>query len=174
MDLPVIDLGLHLAQPRDAAAVQRECSRVADALITYGALVVHDSRLDEADNDAFLDLLEDYFHQPTEALRQDERPQLGYQVGVTLEMTERPRCAVDEPCLDVIRRLQPSQRPLDISAHAPDPKCRFFWRMSQPPPYPTQFPGLNAPNVVPAAAHLKHRWAPTMDKWGASMQRAYV
>ena len=33
---------------------------------------------------AFLDLLEDYFAQPQESLKRDERPELGYQVGVTL------------------------------------------------------------------------------------------
>lgn len=65
--------------------------------MTYGALIVHDSRVSEEDNVAFLDLLEDYFAQPEEVLRQDERPELGYQVGVTLENTEKPKCAVDEP-----------------------------------------------------------------------------
>jgi hypothetical protein len=41
--------------------------------------------------------------------------------GVTLENTEKPKCAVHEPCLDIIQRLEASERPLDISA---DPKCR--------------------------------------------------
>ncbi|KAL7938433.1 hypothetical protein V8C35DRAFT_153525 [Trichoderma chlorosporum] len=172
MDLPIIDLDIYLNNPASSPAAQAECSRAASALITYGALLLHDSRVSEADNDTFLDLLEDYFAQPEPDLRRDERPELSYQIGVTLENTEKPKCAVDEPCLDVIQRLDPAQRPLDISAHSPDPKCRFFWRMVELPPYETQFPGLNAENITPDAAHIKERWAPTMDLWGNSMKNA--
>jgi hypothetical protein len=79
---------------------------------------------------------------------------------------------VDEPCLDVIERLEASERPLDISGHHPDPKCRFFWRMGQNPPYETQFPALNAPNVVPKDEAIKARWEPTMELWGKSLKTA--
>ncbi|KAF4469501.1 hypothetical protein FALBO_3592 [Fusarium albosuccineum] len=157
MDLPIVDLDVYLNNPLDSEAVQAECRKAANALITYGALVLHDSRVSEQDNTTFLDLLEDYFAQPEEALKKDEKPELSYQIGVTLENTEKPKCAVDEPCLDVIQRLHPSQRPLDITAHSPDPKCRFFWRMAEVPPFETEFPGLNALNVVPEAEHIKGR-----------------
>ncbi|KAG6817970.1 hypothetical protein H0H87_012438 [Tephrocybe sp. NHM501043] len=165
MNLPVIDLDLFLSGPRDSAAA-------ADALITYGALVLHDSRVSEEDNSTFLDLLEDYFAQPIDELKKDERPELSYQIGVTLENIEKPKCAVDEPCLRIIERLDPAERPLDITAHSPDPKCRFFWRMSEKAPYETQFPGLNASNIVPQAEALKTRWTPIMQQWGASMKSA--
>lgn len=171
MDLPVIDLDVFLNNPIDSPEVQAECKKAADALITYGALVLHDSRVSEQDNETFLDLLEDYFAQPEEVLKKDERPELSYQVGVTLENTEKPKCAVDEPCLNVIRRLAPSERPLDISGHQPDPKCRFFWRMGETAPN-TQFPSLNADNIVPQAPHIKERWTPAMNKWGTSMKNA--
>ncbi|CAK7266523.1 hypothetical protein SEPCBS119000_002071 [Sporothrix epigloea] len=174
MDLPVIDLDIFRTGPRSSPHVQEECRRTADALIEFGALVLHDSRVAEEDNDAFLDLLEAYFGQPVAVLQQDERPALGYQVGVTLENTETPKCAVDEPCLDVIARLAPEERPLDIGAHQPDPKCRFFWRMAETPPYTTAFPGLNADNVVPATedAAIRDRWTPVMNQWGTAMKEA--
>ncbi|KAM0425027.1 hypothetical protein ACHAPT_009828 [Fusarium lateritium] len=172
MDLPVVDLDVYLNNPLDSEAVQAECRKAANALITYGALVLHDSRVSEEDNSTFLDILEDYFAQPEEALRKDEKPELSYQIGVTLENTEKPKCAVDEPCLDVIQRLHPSQRPLDITAHSPDPKCRFFWRMAEVPPFKTEFPGLNASNIVPEAPHIKERWTPAMNQWGTSMKNA--
>ncbi|KAF4975715.1 hypothetical protein FZEAL_7532 [Fusarium zealandicum] len=172
MDLPVVDLDVYRNNALSSEAVQAECRKAASALITYGALVLHDSRVSEQDNETFLDVLEDYFAQPEEALRKDEKPELSYQIGVTLENTEKPKCAVDEPCLDVIQRLDPSQRPLDISAHSPDPKCRFFWRMAEKPPFETEFPGLNAANVVPEAAHIRDRWEPAMDRWGTSMKNA--
>ncbi|KAI5917179.1 Clavaminate synthase-like protein [Camillea tinctor] len=172
MDLPIIDLDIFLTQPRSSPAVRAECAKAAQALITYGALVLHDGRVSEGDNTAFLDLLEDYFAQPRAELARDERPELGYQVGVTLENTEKPKCAVDAPCLDVIRRLAPDQRPLDIAGHQPDPKCRFFWRMGEQAPYATQFPALNARNVVPEAEGIRERWTPVMEKWGSSMKSA--
>lgn len=140
----------------------------------YGALILHDSRVSEGDNAKFLDLMEDYFNQPEASLKEDERPELSYQVGVTLENTEKPKCAVDEPCLKIIEALEPSERPLDISAHSPDPKCRFFWKMGDKPPYETQFPTLNAPNVVPRDKSLTERWTPAMEQWGVSMKHALV
>jgi isopenicillin N synthase-like dioxygenase len=172
MDLPIIDLDLFLTKPHDFLEVKAECQKAAKALITYGALILHDSRVSESDNTNFLDLLEDYFAQPEEDLKRDERPELSYQIGVTLENTEKPKCAVDEPCLRVIERLAPDQRPLDITAHNPDPKCRFFWKMVEKPPYETKFPGLNAPNIVPDAPHIRSRWEGTMNQWGTSMKNA--
>ncbi|KAF9459820.1 hypothetical protein BDZ94DRAFT_1198950 [Collybia nuda] len=172
MDLPVIDLDLFLSGVHDSPEVIRECKKAADALVTYGALILRDSRVSEDDNSTFLDLLEDYFSQPLEELKKDERPELSYQVGVTLENTEKPKCAVDEPCLRIIERLDPAERPLDISAHSPDPKCRFFWKMIEKPPYQTQFPSLNAANIIPQAGSLKERWSPTMEQWGKSMKNA--
>ncbi|KAI1332003.1 Clavaminate synthase-like protein [Xylariaceae sp. FL0255] len=172
MDLPIVDLDIYLSSSPDSLAWKAECEKAAQALITYGALILHDSRVSESDNIAFLDLLEDYFAQPDTILKKDERPELGYQVGVTLENTEKPKCAVDEPCLDVIARLDPAERPLDISAHQPDPKCRFFWRMGEPAPYATQFPALNAENIVPETPGIRERWTPIMMKWGDSMKSA--
>lgn len=171
MNLPTIDLDVYRSQPTSSPESQAECRKAADALITYGALILHDSLVSEKSNDEFLDLLEDYFSQSAEALKKDERPELSYQVGVTLENTEKPKCAVDEPCLDVIRRLPPDQRPLDISAHSPDPKCRFFWRMQgEEKPETTEFPGLNADNVVPEEEGLRKRWEGTMEARGKAMR----
>ncbi|CAE6476266.1 unnamed protein product [Rhizoctonia solani] len=167
--LPVVDLDVFLADPESAAA-QAESTKAAEALITYGALIVHDTRVTEEHNETFLSLLEDYFAQPTEVLKQDERAEFGYQVGVTLENTEKPKCAVDEPCLRVIERLAPSERPLDINGHQPDPKCRFFWKMQTPPPHPTAFPSLNMTNVVPAA--FAGTWESTLEAWGLKMKEA--
>ena len=102
--------------------------------------------------------------------RKDERKEYGYQVGVTLEGTEKPKCASDESCLHIIERLAPSERPLDITGHGADPKCRFFWKMSTPPPYETAFPSLNMPNVVPNA--FADVWESRLETWGKSMKAA--
>lgn len=101
------------------------------AIITYGALIVRDSLVKEEDNSTFLDLIEVYFAQPVENLKAGKHLELCYQVGATLENTERPKCAVDEPCLKVFARLDPEEWPLDISGHPLDPKGRLFWRMAE-------------------------------------------
>ncbi|KAH9081733.1 Clavaminate synthase-like protein [Lactarius deliciosus] len=145
MLLPIIDLDIYRSQSLDSPAVVEECNKAAEALITYGALLLRDSRVSEDDNATFLDLLEDYFSQPISDLQKDERPEVGYQVGVTLENTEKPNQTRN---------------------------CRFFWRMGAMPPYETQFPALNMSNVVPRAESLKDRWSPTMEKWGSAMKSA--
>ncbi|KAH7886088.1 Clavaminate synthase-like protein [Phlebopus sp. FC_14] len=170
--LPVVDVDVFLSEEESSPLLQQECQKAANALITYGALLLHDSRVSEDDNDTFLNLVEDYFAQPIADIQKDERPDISYQVGVTLENTEKPKCAVDQPCLDVIARLDPAERPLDISGHHPDPKCRFFWSMGNPPPYDTEYPSLNAPNVIPRAPKFNNTWETTMQKWGKSMKDA--
>jgi hypothetical protein len=84
--LPIIDLDAFRSAP-DSPAARAQCAAAAAALVAHGAVLVRDARAAEADNDAFLDLLEDYFAQDAQALRKDERPECGYQVGVTLENT---------------------------------------------------------------------------------------
>ncbi|KAL4062985.1 hypothetical protein V8B97DRAFT_1877190 [Scleroderma yunnanense] len=170
--LPVIDVDVFLSADETSLQFQEECKNAANALITYGALLLHDSRVSEDDNDAFLDLMEDYFAQPLIDLQRDERPELFYQVGVTLENIEKPKCAVDESCQSIIARLDPAERPLDILGNHRDPKCRFFWKMGTPPPYKTEYPALNAPNVIPQAPTLKEAWKSIMEKWGRSMKVA--
>ncbi|KAG9021144.1 hypothetical protein FS837_007535, partial [Tulasnella sp. UAMH 9824] len=135
-NLPLVDLDIFRSEP-DSAQAKEECKKAADALITYGALVVKDSRVSESDNETFLDLMEDYFAQPNDLLKKDERPEFSYQVGVTLENTEKPKCKSDDDCLRIIARLAPSERPLDVTGHGADPKCRFFYKMSSTPPYET-------------------------------------
>lgn len=94
----------------------------------------------------------------------------------------------DDNCLRIIEKLEPSERPLDILGHSAgkpffhytytivtysrilDPKCRFFWKMTETPPYETAFPSLNMSNVVPE--RLEDPWAPTLNKWGQSMKNA--
>ena len=61
-------------RPRAASA------RLA-ALHRFGVLVVKDPRASEAENSAFLDMLEQYFEQPDEVVLADVRKELYYQVS---------------------------------------------------------------------------------------------
>ena len=51
--LPVVDLDLWL-EHGDAVGCEEQARRTVEALAQYGALVVKDRRVTEADNDAFL------------------------------------------------------------------------------------------------------------------------
>lgn len=79
MDVATISLDAYLSDPTSEAA-HAEALKAAESLITTGAVIVRDSRARKEVNDRFLDLFEDYFAQSEEALKVDERPELGYQV----------------------------------------------------------------------------------------------
>ncbi|GAA5828352.1 hypothetical protein JCM11251_006210 [Rhodosporidiobolus azoricus] len=189
--LPVVDLGAFLKGP-DTAAGRAEAIKVpllpllsanprlpispawqtAQALIEYGALIVNpggsSNDVEEA-NDRFLNVIEDYFAQPKEKLEEDLRPEVHYQVGVTLENTEKPKCHSFDPCKRVIASLDPTERPLDLEGGKADPKCRFFHRMGRTPPR-TDFPSLRMENVTPKA--FSATWENAMEEWGTIIKSA--
>ncbi|ORX37546.1 hypothetical protein BD324DRAFT_622325 [Kockovaella imperatae] len=169
MNIPQVSLDIYLKDP-DSTEAHNEAVGAAESLILTGAVVVRDCRAPKEANDRFIDLFEDYFAQEKDVLKQDERPEIGYQVGVTLENTEKPKCGSDDECLAVISALKEDQRPLDISGHGADPKCRFFHRMSIPPPSDTIFPATSAPNVVPEA--FKDDWTERVTEWGTFMKQS--
>lgn len=74
--------------------------------------------------------------------------------------------------MDIINKLEPSERPLDVSGRPSDPKTRFFWKMSTPPPYKTEFPLSNIPNIIPDA--FADVWQATLEAWGNSLKIAFV
>ncbi|BGP30883.1 hypothetical protein JCM10296v2_002642 [Rhodotorula toruloides] len=144
-------------------------TQTAEALIEYGALIVKDSRVSEEANELFLDLLEEYFAQDEEKLRRDLRPEMHYQVGVTLENTEKPKCHSYDPCKAIIASLDPEERPLDLEGGKADPKCRFFHRMGETPPE-TDFPSLRMENVTPDA--FAGTWQDSMERWGIQIKQS--
>ncbi|KAF8831214.1 hypothetical protein HHX47_DHR1000283 [Lentinula edodes] len=167
--LPIVDLDIFLADPLSPAAVA-EAKKTADALVTYGALVIKDSRINEEDNEKFLNLLENYFAQSEEIIKKDVRKEWAYQVGVTPELTLKPKCVFEESCMDIIEKLDPNERPLDVSGRPSDPKTRFFWKMSTPPPYETEFPLSSIPNIIPDA--FADVWQTTLETWGNTLKTA--
>ncbi|WWC66056.1 uncharacterized protein I303_108678 [Kwoniella dejecticola CBS 10117] len=169
MEITTISLDTFLNDPTSQEAIA-ESRRAAESLILTGALIVRDSRISKESNDRFLDLFEDYFNQDQEVLKRDERPEVGFQVGVTLENTEKPKCASDENCQHIIASLDEAERPVDLGDHGADPKCRFFHRMSEKPPYQSKFPVLEAPNVIPPK--FKDTWEDGVNEWGGSMKQA--
>ncbi|KAJ3413884.1 hypothetical protein HDV05_007326 [Chytridiales sp. JEL 0842] len=165
LSLPVIDLRPYLANPDSAEALE-ECKKAAQSLETYSALSILDPRVTEAHNADFLDLMEDYFAQPFDVKAEDARPEVGYQVGSTPELTELPRCGRDDDCLELVEKMADVNKPLDFNGA--DPKWRFFWRIGQTPAT-TQFPQLNAAPVIPKAFP---DWESRMNTWGSKLHIA--
>lgn len=157
--IPVIDFGTFLETGEDAA----ESARVVSAFEEFGAVVVHDPRVSAAANDLFLDMMEQYFEQPETKKLADARPQLQYQVGYTPPFRERPRDHRER-----IEIMATKERP-SIPTEA-DAKGRYYWRVGTPPAT-TQFPSLNADNVVPEGFP---EWSATMDGWGHHMLNAAI
>lgn len=83
-------------------------------------------------------------------------------VGVTPDGIERPR---DNS--RIAENLLSSEKPIsDPGARLKDPKWRFFWRCGKRP-VSTDFPELNAPQVIPTA--FEDEWADTMNAWGEKL-----
>jgi len=97
--------------------------------------------------------------------------------GATLEDTEKPSCKSQSSCTDIIAALPESERPLDITGA--DPKCRFFWKMSEQRPDASgkgeegivrELKLHDAANVVPKA--FEGVWEEKMEDWGKKMKTA--
>lgn len=89
--LPVFDLAVFLQDPA-SPDVQQQCEALAACLRDTGCVIVRDPRVDVADNERFLDMLERYFSQPDDAKAPEIHPELAYQVGATPAGVEVPRC----------------------------------------------------------------------------------
>jgi isopenicillin N synthase-like dioxygenase len=157
---PVIDLAKFLNK---TAGWEAECATVASQLSTHGVLVIRDPRVDQKENDVFIDQMEQYYDQPREKKLADIHPEVYYQVGATPDGIENARnhCAR-------VEKLAKDERPLTHCPPEADPKWRFFWRMGDSPKV-TEFPQLNMPQVVPPAFP---RWAEINNRWGSLMLTA--
>jgi isopenicillin N synthase-like dioxygenase len=102
--LPVINVYEYIENPASEQS-KEECTKLAEAVKTFGAFAIRDKRVSEEENNAFLDLIEDYFNQPNEVKLKDTRPEVHYQVGATPDNTELPRCGRDEGCKEMVENV---------------------------------------------------------------------
>lgn len=163
--VPTVEIASFLNDPSSPEAMEA-CKQISQALYEFGAIVIKDPRVTESHNEMFLNQMEAYFSQPLELKMKDARPEYSYQVGVTPELTETPRCTFDENCKELIDKLDEAQKP--HIPEGPDPKWRFFWRIGERPSN-TDYEELNAEPVIPAAFP---NWANVMNTWGTLMCQA--
>lgn len=151
---PIIDLANYLNQTGE---FNSSCKEIAQLLHEFGLLIVKDPRVDNQLNVNFLDMLEQYYEQPTEVRALDARPDVHYQVGVTPEEIERARNHCER-----MKGLNSTERPLTECPPEKDHKSRYFWRIG-PPPADNLHRDLNMPQVVPKNFP---QWTDTMNGWG--------
>ncbi|CAN8066460.1 unnamed protein product [Agarophyton chilense] len=161
--IDLVDLASFLSDPK----VSDDCQRIANSLRDYGAVLIRDPRVLSQDSEKFVNLMERYFEQSPDVKMKDARPELFYQVGVTPSNTEIPRDHTQ-----IAEKLDASEQPVSrIPAVERDPKWRFFWRCGERPSS-TEFPELNAPQVIPDA--FKDEWEGTMNGWGDKLLQAVM
>ncbi|XP_030961970.1 uncharacterized protein LOC115983440 [Quercus lobata] len=170
MELPVIDLKEYLAFLNGDQSTEKPgpeviglCKEVSRVLRETGALLVKDPRCTVEDNDRFIDMMEKYFERPVDFKRQQERPALHYQVGVTPEGVEVPRSLVDGEMQEKLKAMPKEFQP--ATPEGPDRKWRYMWRVG-PRPSNTRFQELNAEPVIPEGFP---DWKDCMDSWGYKM-----
>jgi isopenicillin N synthase-like dioxygenase len=161
INLPVIDFNKFIHKSEDPEAYEEECSKVADCLHKYGIVVLRDPNVVEENNETFLSMMESYF-EGSDGVR-DAHPEVHYQVGVTPELTEKPR----NHCTRM-GALGPDDKPLSPCPPEKDPKWRFFWRIG-PDAEKTEFPDLNMAPVIPPEFP---QWTEVMNMWGEKMKDA--
>jgi hypothetical protein len=97
--LPVVDLQSYFQKEKDPETYLKETAKVAEALHKFGVCVVRDPRVVEADNDAFLQMMERYFESSDG--KRDARPEAAFQMGVTPANTGNvifPLCCLMDDC----------------------------------------------------------------------------
>jgi isopenicillin N synthase-like dioxygenase len=153
---------LYLNNPESQEAIN-ECKRLADLMHNMGALAIRDPRVTFDDSNSFLDILESYFERPQELLLKDARPEIHYQIGVTPEGTELPRCTSDPRCQQLVQDFPLEDRPQ--MPVGPDAKWRYFHRIGERPDS-TRFDDLNCEPVIPDGFP---NWTRVLDTWGSKL-----
>jgi hypothetical protein len=92
-EIPVIDAAKYLKQEE---GWQEECNKVAYSFHKFGIVKLRDPRVNEKDNDDYIDMVEKYFNSVSKKfyageVLKDARPDLCYQTGVTPEGLEKAR-----------------------------------------------------------------------------------
>ena len=137
---------------------QKDCIEVINSLKKYGILIIKDNRINETDNNNFINMMENYYENCD--FLTDVRKEYNYQVGVTPELMELPRNHCDK-----INLLDSDNKPMTLCPPELDIKNRFLWRIGERPKV-TRFADLNSEQVIP---NNFPNWESTMNTWGEKM-----
>lgn len=140
--VPIIDVKAFLTESPSAKS---DCKQVAEALHKYGCLVIKDPRVNQAQNDRFLDTLEKYFNARSVEYYKNNKaadiyPEHAFQVGATPEYKEK---AKDHGKL--FESYTKDHKPVTPTPPPFDAKWRYFWDISTDDKIKSKYP-----EIVPA------------------------
>lgn len=128
--VPVIDVQRFLEK---LPGWEEECLKVADCLNKFGILIFRDPRVNEQENEDYIDLMEQYFENTSskfyagETLK-DAKPEYHYQTGVTPEKVEKARNHYDK-----VKDLPEEDRARSTFPPDYDAKWRYMWKIGERP-----------------------------------------
>lgn len=103
----MLDLGIFIHRDSSSQAERDDlCLQVASTLQSSGCLIVRDPRVDHAENDSFIDMMEVYFGRTGEDKKAEERPELSYQVSNCLSHTDSFIFLIPFPWMCMTKRLE--------------------------------------------------------------------
>lgn len=124
--VPIVDVKNFLTESGDYT---QDCKTVAEALRTYGCLVIKDPRVNAQQNNTFIDMMEQFFQKRSKELYAnhpvpDIFPEYDFQVGATPEFAERARTLkeVTDSYANGNKAMTPQPPPHDA-------KWRYFWNI---------------------------------------------
>ena len=171
-EIPVIDLDLYLSTEADGSpseAALLECKKVAESFHNYGIILIRDPRVNMADNDEYVDLMEEYFAKTGERFYNKEtipdiKPEMHYMVGATPEYIELARNHGEK--LSALG-LAPEDMPISPLEPVADAKWRFLWKIGER----FECGGDDFPPVIPEGFP---DWEEKMNKWGNKLYTAVL
>lgn len=143
-----------------------ECRKISECLHQYGICIVRDPRVNESDNEAYIDLMEQYFAKTSKQLYEgeklkDTRPEYHYLTGVTPEKIERARNHYER-----VKNLPEEDLPRTTFPPQYDAKWRYQWKIGE-----RLSENSNYPQVVPEGYQ---DWELKMNTWGEKMFQAVI
>lgn len=129
-EIPIVDAIIYM---NNSEGWEDECKKVAYSFHKFGIVKFRDPRVNEEDNDEYIDMVEKYFAEVSQKFYRGEelkdvRPDLCYQTGATPEGKERARNHQE-----LLDSLKGSNKPMSVSPPVVDAKWRFFWKIGERP-----------------------------------------
>lgn len=156
--VPVIDVEAYLKQ-KDSS--HSDCTKVADALHEFGCLIIKDPRVNQKDNDVFINQMEKFFDSRGKLYYQNKPkdifPETHYQVGATPEYKEKAKEHVE-----VIKNYKKGNEATTPQPPEYDAKWRYFWRIGELAEHEKKTMSHHVPEGFP-------EWTNIMNKWGQNM-----
>jgi isopenicillin N synthase-like dioxygenase len=126
LNIPSIDASLLLSNhPKK----YDECKKAVDILHKTGIMILKDPRVNETENDKFLDMMEKYYESRSKTFYAggkllESNPEAGYQTGIVEELQERARNHEE-----TIKLHFPNSHPVTPQPPPKDKKWRYMWRV---------------------------------------------